>query len=678
MKQETIQNENTELISNYKDTNKDDNILSLNSYLKLYPWNEEILKLGQPIEFLWTFVLNAPLEKLWEVLIDTSSFNKRLGLPPMEYKEVDGILHGKTKYFGIPTEWIELPWEWEYGKTLSNVRIYSKGLFSYVRSRYIFIPKDYNKTILHVYFGWIPKNWIGKVFIYIGMPRVQKLYRKVLKEIVQDIQRQELLKENIKNKSNIENEGTESQESLYARYFLKPKEEAQKLTGVSKLKEIADKLTKEGFDTLLIKKLITYVIQTPEEELYKIQVKKLAKEWGVSFTDVLRLFLYCCKYSLMYLSWDVVCPHCRGIRSELNHLGEIPKEASCDVCNIDFTTNTANVIEIVFHIHPSIRKVQKRLYCAAEPATKRHIYFQKILQPKETYETSIDLPMGIYRMRSGSSKDFSILTIGNANLVLNTEDSLQLNGEEVIWESSKPLQNLHQGQENLKLKLINYNQSPLAFVIESREEDQYALRAGEILSFKEFRSLFSDEYIQVGVILDVGVQSILFTDIVGSTNLYREYGDAKVFSEVKNHFTEIYKIVENNNGVVVKTIGDAAMVAFTDPIQALKSGIELQEFFQGTNNQGIIKIRISIHYGVCLGVNFNNGIDYFGNTVNFAAKLQKYSQAGDILISEDFYNLSPIKNYIRDLIQKYSVKKVKFYMDKEKQNERYAIKIHVP
>lgn len=112
-------------------------ISDLTDFLNRYPWTEEWERFGKTIDTLWEFELDENVETLWPWLIDTSSFNKRIGIPEMKFVEKEGKLFGRSKNAGILMEWEEVPWEWEYCKGINNARIYSRGLARYVRTRYV-------------------------------------------------------------------------------------------------------------------------------------------------------------------------------------------------------------------------------------------------------------------------------------------------------------------------------------------------------------------------------------------------------------------------------------------------------------------------------------------------------------------------------------------------------------
>jgi class 3 adenylate cyclase len=143
------------------------------------------------------------------------------------------------------------------------------------------------------------------------------------------------------------------------------------------------------------------------------------------------------------------------------------------------------------------------------------------------------------------------------------------------------------------------------------------------------------------------VKTILFTDIVGSTKFYETEGDHGAFLQVREHFIKTNQIIQNFRGVVVKTIGDAVMASFSSPLQALKAAKEMQEWFHPENQHTPVRIRISIHTGNCLAVNLNSNIDYFGNTVNYTAKIQSVTGSGEIAFSETIFRDRDIREYLR-------------------------------
>jgi class 3 adenylate cyclase len=133
--------------------------------------------------------------------------------------------------------------------------------------------------------------------------------------------------------------------------------------------------------------------------------------------------------------------------------------------------------------------------------------------------------------------------------------------------------------------------------------------------------------------------TLLFSDLRGSTALYERVGDGPAFNMVRAHFAFLAGIVRDNDGAVVKTIGDAVMAAFGDPANAVKAALAMQARIEDFNRkQGSaagegLAIKLGVHVGSSVVVTLNDRLDYFGSTVNMAARLQNQSLAGDIVLS---------------------------------------------
>ena len=88
-------------------------------------------------------------------------------------------------------------------------------------------------------------------------------------------------------------------------------------------------------------------------------------------------------------------------------------------------------------------------------------------------------------------------------------------------------------------------------------------------------------------------------------------------------------IVRDHDGAVVKTIGDAVMASFGDPANAVKAALAMQARIADHD----LVLKLGVHVGPSVVVNLNDRLDYFGSTVNMAARLQGQSEGGDIVLS---------------------------------------------
>jgi class 3 adenylate cyclase len=161
-----------------------------------------------------------------------------------------------------------------------------------------------------------------------------------------------------------------------------------------------------------------------------------------------------------------------------------------------------------------------------------------------------------------------------------------------------------------------------------------------LLTVQTFRELFPRETIPPNESLLIRRVAILFTDLAGSTALYSRNGDAFAYSLVRQHFNVLFELVARHNGAVVKTIGDAIMAAFTVPADAFAAAIAMQKQMQILNQQlhllepNQLILKVGIDAGPCISVTLNERPDYFGMTVNTAARVQGLSKGNDIVVTD--------------------------------------------
>ncbi len=171
----------------------------------------------------------------------------------------------------------------------------------------------------------------------------------------------------------------------------------------------------------------------------------------------------------------------------------------------------------------------------------------------------------------------------------------------------------------------------------------------EIMNNHLFYEYFGDQVLSVEESLQIQRITILFTDIKGSTSLYNKYGDVKSYNAVREHFKILFSKVINNHGTVVKTIGDSIMASFIKPVDAIKAALEAQKDFIKSDfgDIGKLDIKMGIHTGGVIVVNLNDRIDYFGNTVNVAARIESLSEGGAIWFSKIIYDDPDAMKYLK-------------------------------
>ena len=162
------------------------------------------------------------------------------------------------------------------------------------------------------------------------------------------------------------------------------------------------------------------------------------------------------------------------------------------------------------------------------------------------------------------------------------------------------------------------------------------LTAKRMLSNQTFRDVFKADNLSLDQRLQLTSLTFLFTDLKGSTALYERVGDLAAFDLVRAHFHALLEIISSEKGAVVKTIGDAVMATFIRPEHAIVAGLRMRAAMDELNKKrgtDDLIVKIGIHEGPCLAVMLNERQDYFGQTVNIAARVQSLSTAQEIHIT---------------------------------------------
>jgi class 3 adenylate cyclase len=122
--------------------------------------------------------------------------------------------------------------------------------------------------------------------------------------------------------------------------------------------------------------------------------------------------------------------------------------------------------------------------------------------------------------------------------------------------------------------------------------------------------------------------AIAFLDLSGYTALAEEQGDQAAAELAANLASVVQEAAQSHGGRPVKWLGDGVMFHYADPGMAILSGLELVE---KTETAVAVPARMGINAGAVIA---QEG-DYFGRTVNIAARIADYAQPREVLVSDD-------------------------------------------
>ncbi len=570
-------------------------------------------------EYNWRWSFQSSKEKIWKLVSNTDLFNYKSNLSGVELKQSSSQLNAPQKIltmkkFGMNFDYVEEPFEWIRPHRFSVVRRFLNGpIENFIVKVELSERKDGDTDMIYEVSA-SAKNILG----WIAIPfQIGFLSRKIFDEVFKQFD------DNLQNEIEIETRAVS---------FLN---ETQK----TKIVSIAEKLKSETGANSIVDKLLSVLEFADEYSLKEMRPYELAEIWREDRKETLKVFLYATRYSLLDLHWDLLCPLCRGAHASPKDLSEINSNLHCDSCNIDYTVNLNQLVEVTFTPNESIRKINIVDYCVGGPQVTPHIISQQNIEPGRSEDISLTLEVGRYRIRTWKFPSGQLMTAlngGDENIFI----SIDHNG----WKNEELKISL-----SPKLTMQNKTGELQQFIIERMEWSDKSTTAAEVIALQTFRDLFAESVLKRGEQISVGSLCILFTDLKSSTQLYRQIGDATAFGLVLDHFKLLKSLVEKNEGALIKTIGDAVMAVFKSPLNSIKfiqqSRFELSQQLNDLKN---LKLKAGANYGACIAVNLNEKLDYFGSTVNFASRLESFSSGEDMIISEKIFFDPEVKNYLED------------------------------
>lgn len=571
--------------------------------------------------YRWEYELQSSPERLWALVADTNRFNRDTGVPSLQLGDGEvqqtrgGRKRLRLKAFGVPIEWEEAPFEWVRPSRMGITRDYLKGPVAKLVVLVQLHPRAAGGTRIDYEVWATPRNLLGLAAIpfQIGFLSARR-FARAFAEYDRALQTDEI-----------------SQPALTPRDIGD--------TANHRFSLLANRLVEKGIDRGIANKLTTFVRDADDMDLARIRPYALADSWGDSRRTVLEACFHATRAGLLDLQWDLLCPMCRGPQESSASLRDISSQAHCSGCQIDFNVNFERFVEVTFRPNASVRAVDSKTYCMGNPQQTPHVVAQQLLPAKTERVVTMPLEQGRYRLRTLKSRGEQLLQAGDefpSNLLLSTA------GEGWSCDELKV-------STNASLTFINNSEVEDLFVLERIAWSDQAATAAEVTALQVFRDLFSTEALRPGEKISVGTLTVLFTDLRNSTQLYREIGDATAFGRVLNHFDILKQAIADEDGAVVKTIGDAVMAVFREPAAALRAMLQAQKLLATpAAGREPLTLKAGLHLGPCIAVTLNERLDYFGSTVNMASRLESLSTGSDVIISRAVYDDPEVRELIAD------------------------------
>src|SRR5271165_6268863 len=416
------------------------------------------------------------------------------------------------------------------------------------------------------------------------------------------------------------------------------------------LRQSADPTTMDAIEKL--------VEDGPDRALCRVNVLDFATKRGLDEERAIAAFLHAARLGIFELSWNVLCPGCGGVLETSATLKSVNhEEYACALCAAGYTPTLDEMVEVTFTVSRRVRRI-----AAHDPHELplaeyfRQIFWGSGIDPPDDLEQLIEeITLDAVELPPGEKALLSLQLPAEFVIVMDpvthATQFLDVKGEPTRERQSLSLVfdrvvaptgtvTMHPGP--LRLSLENRTDTrvlPGLFIAGDQLHELLGRRkpfltAKRLLTNQVFRDIYRADTIDVDQRLKITSLTFLFTDLKGSTELYERVGDLVAFDVVRAHFQVLNEIVAAEAGAVVKTIGDAVMATFPTPDRAVSAALRMREAMRGFNEargDEDLLLKIGIHEWPCLAVVLNDRQDYFGTTVNIAARVQGLADSRSIL-----------------------------------------------
>lgn len=395
-----------------------------------------------------------------------------------------------------------------------------------------------------------------------------------------------------------------------------------------------------------VERLRQMVLEGSDFECYKVNAFRLADELAVTPAETLRALLFATRVGLFDLNWDIHCPSCLGIPEYHRHLMGLENSAHCDLCRVDWELSFDEQVEVTFTVNPEVRSIDYQDWGERDFDGKRE-WWRDVLNREErmpdafggiaagateVYDLNLREGMsytyhmptrqwrsGLIRVEGEPSSDVSEAT-------LRADDEGRFSEAELV---------LPPGPAKLT---VHYDTTvECGFILAPIEPRKNWVSASFLTTQQDFRDLFEGQFLAPDTSFAIRSLTLMFTDIKDSTAMYEELGDGKAYAVVQDHFRVMNELIRAHHGGVVKTIGDAVMAAFPKAVDGVRAACCIQGALASSDGPAkSVVVKIGLHRGPTIAVTSNRSVDYFGRTVNIAARVQGAARAGEVLMTSTF------------------------------------------
>ena len=438
--------------------------------------------------------------------------------------------------------------------------------------------------------------------------------------------------------------------------------------------------------------LEAFIRTADDYDLFRVNPLQYARAHDLAEAEAIDLFIHAAHVGLFEMDWQLLCAYCPQVVGSFRTLDKVHTHYVCQFCNAVNDVALDDYIQVTFTLSPQIRdnvfrhperlsvedyylryhfakgfKLPGGLTSEAMVAMLSKLFVD--IEPHQARTFEFDLPAGRFEVLDlAHGLLLALFVDGDEPEAQRTQLQLEDGQFRVLNRATGPRDvlngagrfayrqagDLPRGRHRLEIEnrmdergrfwIVQYPADFQAFYF---EYEPY-LSGKKLLITPAFRRLYRTQLVDEAEGLTVNDLTYLFTDLKGSTQLYDTVGDGNAYFLVRQHFDTLNRVVQAHGGVIVKTIGDAIMAAFDQPPEGVAAAITMIEEMT-TFNQTIsqpLQLKIGLHRGRAIAVTLNDRIDYFGQNVNIAARVQQLADSNEVYLTRDVLAAPGVSNIL--------------------------------
>lgn len=409
----------------------------------------------------------------------------------------------------------------------------------------------------------------------------------------------------------------------------------------------------------LVWELERFVRTAPDDQIVRINLIQYAADHGRDEAQVIDLFLHARKAGLLTMEWHYVCRGCGMIIASFHTLNAANEHSFCKTCLKNRDTDLSDFVEIGFTVSKAVRKSRfhdpetlsaKEFFidynisagALARDGTRardfywRHKVFCTYVEPDETRTFEINLEPGFFVFHYGPE------------LVVTTSSDIRVERIDITHRDGRlaePMQKVAPGSMTYNLT----NAGPariiaIAFSIPEAERAAYKetppgfrlggfLSGSRLLATQTFRDLFPSETVMSAGGLAHGAAVYRYQGLHRALRSHRRH------EGVQRGAPTFRRIARCHCGEPWRA-GWRAFTSRWTPFVLHWTCSRRSGASNDSAGEELIMLKIGAHVGPCLAVTLNERLDYFGQTVNLAARVQGLAAENEIYLSDEMYDLT--------------------------------------